>query len=75
MAQTPIPSNLSMSVPAQIPEIIYSAAGTPLPPSLQIPGLITRVSDATSPTYLGAYVSGGSVMCSVMWNGTNWVTC
>jgi hypothetical protein len=32
------------------------------------------VSDATSPTYLGTYTSGGSTVASVLCNGGNWVT-
>jgi hypothetical protein len=52
---------------------LYNAATNPLPAS---PGSFARamVSDATSPTYLGIYVSGGTVICPVFWNGTNWIT-
>jgi hypothetical protein len=32
------------------------------------------VSDATSPTYLGALTGGGSVVCPVWYNGTAWVS-
>jgi len=31
------------------------------------------VTDATSPTYLATVVGGGSVVCPVFYNGTNWV--
>ena len=32
------------------------------------------VTDATSPTYLGALTGGGSVKCPVFYNGTTWVS-
>lgn len=57
------------------PIIIYSAAGTPLPSCVSgLKGYETVVSDATSPTYLGTYTSGGSVVAPVMCNGTSWIT-
>ncbi len=33
------------------------------------------VSDATSPTYLGALTGGGAVVAPVMYTGTEWVSC
>ncbi len=55
--------------------LIYSAAGTALPTCNG--GANTAeavVSDATSPTFLGTYSSGGAVVAPVICNGTNWVT-
>jgi Pectate lyase superfamily protein len=58
-----------------LPEVIYSAAGTPLPSCVSgITGMQEVVSDATSPTYNGTYTSGGSVKIPVFCNGSNWVT-
>ena len=65
-----------------LPGIVYSAAGTPLPGTTggddacsTIPvGAQATVSDATIPTYLGAYVSGGGVVAGVRCNGTIWQT-
>lgn len=54
---------------------IYSAAGAALPFCITgLKGEEAVVSDATSPTYLGTYTSGGSVVAPVMCNGTAWVT-
>ena len=54
---------------------IYSAAGTPLPAATTaLKGTRAVVSDATTPTFLGAYVSGGAVVAPVLCNGTTWVT-
>ncbi len=54
---------------------IYSAAGTPLPAATTaLKGTRAVVSDATAPTFLGAYVSGGAVVAPVLCNGTTWVT-
>ena len=59
----------------QIPATIYSAAGTALPSCASgINGATAIVSDATLPTYLAAYTSGGAVVAPVMCNGTIWVT-
>jgi hypothetical protein len=53
----------------------YSAAGTALPAcNTASQGTHAQVSDATSPTYLGTYTSGGSVIAPVFCNGTNWLT-
>lgn len=66
-----IPSACSTGVPVTI----YSAAGTPLPSCVTtLKGKQLSVSDATSPTYLGTYTSGGAVTSPVMCNGTNWLT-
>jgi hypothetical protein len=57
------------------PVTIYSAAGTALPSCVSgLKGRETVVSDATTPTFLGTYSSGGAVVSPVMCNGTNWVT-
>ncbi len=57
------------------PPILYSAAGTPLPAaSSALKGARAVVSDATTPTYLGAYVSGGAVVAGVICTGSAWVT-
>jgi hypothetical protein len=57
----------------------YSAAGTPLPTCASgIKGQNAVVSDATSPTYMGAYTSGGAITAAVIcsYNGTTyfWLT-
>ena len=58
-----------------IPSVIYSAAGTAIPAcNTARKGGRTVVSDATTPTFLGTYTSGGAVVSPVMCNGTNWVT-
>ena len=58
------------------PLVLYSAAGTPLPAaSGPLTGTVLVVSDATTPSYLGAYVSGGAIVCSVICTGSGWVTC
>lgn len=55
---------------------VYSAAGVPLPSASAVrKGYVLQVSDATTPTYLGAYVSGGSVAANVISTGSGWVTC
>ena len=55
--------------------VIYSAAGTPLPTcNSGAKGIKAVVSDATTPTYLGAYSSGGAVVAPVVCNGSGWVT-
>lgn len=64
-----------LNAPAWLPNTLYSAAGTPLPTCVAaLKGQQTTVSDATSPTYLGTYVSGGAVTVPVICNGTSWVT-
>jgi hypothetical protein len=62
-------------VPILAPAKIYSVAGTPLPaPTTALKGATAIVSDATTPTYLAAYVGSGAVMCRVLCNGSAWVT-
>ena len=57
------------------PTTIYSAAGTPLPAaSTALKGARAVVSDATTPTFLGAYASGGAVVAPVLCTGSAWVT-
>lgn len=57
------------------PTVLYSAAGTALPAAAtNLKGQIAVVSDATTPTYLGSYVSGGGVVTPVVCTGTDWVT-
>jgi hypothetical protein len=71
---TPIPGAILVNGPI-VPHTIYSAAGTPLPSCTStLKGAEATVSDATLPTYLAAYTSGGGVVAPVMCNGTNWVT-
>lgn len=54
---------------------LYSAAGTPLPTcNGASEGSRASVSDATIPTFLAAYVSGGAVHASVYCDGTSWKT-
>lgn len=53
----------------------FSAAGTPLPTcNAGSQGDNRQVSDATSPTYMATYTSGGAVIARVFCNGTNWLT-
>lgn len=61
----------------QQPAVIYSAAGTPLPAASDaLKGASAIVSDATLPTYGGAYISGGAVIARVLCTGLSggWVT-
>lgn len=37
-------------------------------------GMFAVVTDATSPTYLGALTGGGTIKCPVFFNGTIWVS-
>jgi len=54
---------------------LYSAAGTALPTcNGGLEGARASVSDATLPTFLGAYVSGGAVHAAVYCDGTSWKT-
>jgi hypothetical protein len=58
-----------------IPGVLYSAAGTPLPScAVGIKGEQAVVSDATLPTYMGAYTSGGAITAAVIcsYNGTTY---
>ena len=58
-----------------VPGTVYSAAGTALPACASaLKAQQAVVSDATSPSYLGTYTSGGAVLSPVICNGTNWVT-
>lgn len=55
--------------------VIYSAAGTAIPSCVAgLNGQEAVVSDATTPTFLATYASGGGVVSPVMCNGSNWVT-
>lgn len=58
---------------------LYSAAGSPLPAcSALLQGNTASVKDATAPTFMGAYVSGGAITATVIcsYNGTaySWLT-
>jgi hypothetical protein len=68
----------SVGIPVS-PTILYSAAGTPLPScAVGIQGANSVVSDATAPTYMGAYTSGGGITAAVIcsYDGTSysWLT-
>ena len=55
--------------------VVFSAAGTPLPTcNGAAEGSRGAVSDATTPTFLTAYVSGGAIHASVYCDGTSWKT-
>jgi hypothetical protein len=55
--------------------LIYSAAGTALPTcNGAAEGSRGAVSDALTPTFLTAYVSGGTTHASVYCDGTSWKT-
>lgn len=61
------------------PGVIYSAAGTALPTcSSTTKGTTAVVSDATTPTYMSAYTSGGAITAAVIcsYDGTtySWLT-
>jgi hypothetical protein len=61
------------------PGTLYSAAGTPLPScGSGTRGAQAVVSDATAPTYMGAYTSGGpvtaDVICSFNGSSYTWLT-
>ena len=73
LSTVPLPITIG---PLTQPLLLYSAAGTPLPAAASVPaGTEATVSDATLPTYMGAYVSGGAVVCKVISDGaTNWFT-
>jgi hypothetical protein len=50
-----------------LPRILYSAAGTALPTcNAGINGETAVVSDATTPTYMAAYASGGAITTAVI---------
>lgn len=57
------------------PGTLYSAAGTPLPTATTaLKGAQAVVSDADTPTYGGAYDSGGATVAAVICDGTGWFT-
>jgi hypothetical protein len=61
------------------PSVVYSTAGTRLPScTSEIKGQQAVVGDATNPTYMGAYKSGGSitavVVCSFNGSSYTWLT-
>ena len=58
---------LILSQPLRLP--VFTVAT--LPAGAQ--GMKAIVSDATSPTFLGALTGGGAVVCPVFYNGTAWV--
>ena len=87
IALTPGPSPICPNGPrgalttagCSLPILLYSAAGTPLPTcAVGINGESATVSDATSPTYMGAYTSGGgittAVICSFNGSTYSWLT-
>lgn len=54
---------------------VFSAAGTALPSCVtSLKGATAMVSDATSPTFLGSYTSGGSTFSPVVCTGSSWET-
>ena len=69
----------TLNANAFLPGIIYAAAGVALPSCASgIKGEQVVVSDATSPTYMGAYASGGgiaaAVICSYNGSAYSWLT-
>lgn len=61
------------------PSLLYSAAATALPTcAVAMKGTTAVVSDATSPTFMGTYSSGGTITAAVIcsFNGTtySWLT-
>jgi hypothetical protein len=54
------------------PGTLYTVAT--LPAAASTPTCVREVvSDASGPTFLGTIVGGGSLVCSVLNNGTHWV--
>ena len=65
----------TIKLAALLPGVIYSAAGTALPTcAVGLKGQQATVSDATAPTYRGAYTSGGAVVSPVYCDGSSWLT-
>lgn len=55
--------------------LLYNASTNPLPAcNTAAKGQKFTVADATTPTYLGTYTSGGAVTAPVVCNGSAWVT-
>jgi hypothetical protein len=66
-------------LPGTQPSLFYSAAGTAVPScNLGNKGLDVTVTDATSPTYMGTYTSGGGITAKALcsYNGSTyaWLT-
>ena len=58
-----------------LPNLLYSAAGTPLwTCAAASKGAQAVVSDAATPTYNATYASGGAVTVPVICDGANWKT-
>ena len=79
VAGHPIYTKDTVNTSSVTPSIIYSASGTPLPTCASgIKGQTATVSDATSPTYMTAYRSGGAitaaVICAYNGSGYSWLT-
>lgn len=70
----------SLTIPGTAPGLItlspYSVAGTPVPTCNSSTNVNAQgvVSDATSPTFLGAYTGSGTVHAPVFCDGTSWKT-
>lgn len=62
------PTNIIAKTPLNLKA--YTVAGLPA----GTVGMVAYVSDATSPTYLGALTGGGAVKTPVFYNGTAWVS-
>ena len=74
-----VDASSSITTPVLVAGTLYSASGTALPScASSIQGEQAVVKDATSPTYMGAYTSGGGVTAAVIcsYNGTtySWLT-
>lgn len=67
---------MPQTLPYTVPQTLYSAAGTALPTcAAGLKGASATVSDATAPTYMGAYTSGGAVTAAVICDGAGgWKT-
>lgn len=68
-----------VTTPVQQSNFLYSAAGTPVPTcNAAALGEELIVSDATAPTYMAAYTSGGAitakVLCSYNGSSYSWLT-
>ena len=68
----------AFNVPVRVGRL-YSVAGTPLPTcNSSLQGAQATVSDATTPTYMGAYTGGGgvttAVICSYNGSSYSWLT-
>lgn len=71
-AGSPLLSANATDVSATVPVVVPSYTVATLPSGMPA-GARAIVTDATSPTFLGALTGGGAVKCPVFYNGSAWV--